>query len=709
MNASETYERALDQLLRFKPEVVDLAGTLITEHPEFAMGHALMAYLCLIATDVPELPPARAAHTAMVAVPLDERETAHAAAIGAWLAGDWNRASAVLDELLRDWPTDVLALQVGHQLDFFLGDRATCAIVRHGRSKHSIAAIREPPPCAACTPSVSRRPATTSAAEEVGMSAIEVHPDDVWAIHAVVHTMEMRGLVDRGIPFLRGRVDDWGDGNLFTVAQLVAPVAVRARGRTPRRGARHLRPTSHNAEAAGVPLEMLDASALLWRLVLDGVDSGTRFAELADAWASRTSDEPWYVFNDVHAAMAFAGAGRLDDVKAVIAKLEADVSDDSRTNTRMTADVGLPAARAVLAYAEDRHDDVVDTLAPIRRTLHHFGGSHAQRDVLQRTLLESALRSGRFEFADELLSERLGERETSVYGWTRRQRLLSEIGEAAAAEVAADAGRRAAVALRHRLTAFRRRKRSLRAGAPAQGPLPPHPRRDCDTPSSSWGHDLLHSLCRMSGPWAGAVPHVPVRAHRTSGAGRAARDRCRHRLQRARPQRVARAQVSEPTPRRRPRRRASRRRVSPVAPPTSTSSPGRRRVARAGGAAVSTRPSCSPAASLPTSGCPAGDYSNVTEQRRRRPAAVGASDCPVRASVCTRERRDAASSSSTTSSPPAPPSTRPHARCSAAVPPRWSSLPLQQHPTAFCRSDEWPRIAAGDRRGAVTIERTATT
>ena len=46
----------------------------------------------------------------------------HAAAIGAWLAGDWHGASAILDDLLFSWPRDVLALQVGHQLDFFLGD-----------------------------------------------------------------------------------------------------------------------------------------------------------------------------------------------------------------------------------------------------------------------------------------------------------------------------------------------------------------------------------------------------------------------------------------------------------------------------------------------------------------------------------------------------------------------------------------------------------
>ena len=75
----------------------------------------------------------------------------------------------------------------------------------------------------------------------------------------------------------------------------------------------------------------------------------------------------------------------------------------------MTAEIGLPACRAVLAFVEDRHDDVIAELMPIRRILNRFGGSHAQRDALHRTLLESALRSGRYELARALTSERLGD------------------------------------------------------------------------------------------------------------------------------------------------------------------------------------------------------------------------------------------------------------------------------------------------------------
>ena len=63
---------------------------------------------------------------------------------------------------------------------------------------------------------------------------------------------------------------------------------------------------------------MLDASALLWRLHLDGVADGGRFAPLADAWATRTDGRPWYVFNDLHAVMALVGAGRIADAERVV-------------------------------------------------------------------------------------------------------------------------------------------------------------------------------------------------------------------------------------------------------------------------------------------------------------------------------------------------------------------------------------------------------
>jgi hypothetical protein len=284
-------------------------------------------------------------------------------------------------------------------------------------------------------------------AEDRGMAALATNPDDVWAVHAVVHTFEMRGLVDDGIRFLRTREPDWTGDNMFTVHNWwhMALYLLEADRIDDALGIydAHI----HNDASAGVPLEMLDASALLWRLYLAGADTGARFGPLADAWADRMEAEPWYVFNDLHAVMAFAGAGRLDEARAVVDRLDryvATAPDPARSNVWMTAEVGRPSSAAVIAFAEGRHDEVIAELLPIRLVLQHFGGSHAQRDALQRTLLESALRSGDLDLARALTSERLSVRETSVYGLRRWAEVLRRTGDetgAGGAEAAADANR----------------------------------------------------------------------------------------------------------------------------------------------------------------------------------------------------------------------------------------------------------------------------
>ena len=79
----------------------------------------------------------------MPAARLDEndREQRHSSAIDRWVAGDWQSAARDLDRLLERHPTDLLALFVGHQLDFFLGDatqppRPGRPLHRHARPGH---------------------------------------------------------------------------------------------------------------------------------------------------------------------------------------------------------------------------------------------------------------------------------------------------------------------------------------------------------------------------------------------------------------------------------------------------------------------------------------------------------------------------------------------------------------------------------------------
>ncbi|MDA3040556.1 MAG: hypothetical protein O3C27_13715 [Actinomycetota bacterium] len=274
------------------------------------------------------------------------------------------------------------------------------------------------------------------AAEEAGLAALDANPDDVWAVHAVVHTHEMRGEVAEGLGSMLERQDDWGDGNLFTTHNWwhLALYALEA-GDTSRALAvydDHI----HNDQAAGVPIEMLDASALLWRLLLDGTDDGGRFQSLATSWAAKSGPEPWYVFNDVHAVMAYVGAARFDDARETIDRLQRSAAGATGTNGFMATKVGIPVAEALLAFGQGRYDEAVAGLAPIRRDFHRFGGSHAQRDALKRTLIEASIRAGDKDMARALSAERLSARPRSTCNWLQRARALRASGDDAGAAAA---------------------------------------------------------------------------------------------------------------------------------------------------------------------------------------------------------------------------------------------------------------------------------
>ena len=103
----EVYDRALDRLVRFHPEVVDLATALATVDEPVPMANVLFAYLHLMSTDVDDVATATACWRALADADLNEREHLHARAVGAWVNGDWIGASRALDEVLYRWPTDI--------------------------------------------------------------------------------------------------------------------------------------------------------------------------------------------------------------------------------------------------------------------------------------------------------------------------------------------------------------------------------------------------------------------------------------------------------------------------------------------------------------------------------------------------------------------------------------------------------------------------
>ena len=237
------------------------------------------------------------------------------------------------------------------------------------------------------------------AAEAAGMAALATNPDDVWGLHAVVHTHEMRGNVDDG--HRASSASARPTGATATSSRPTTGGTSRcstSRRATSPRSSPSTTPRSTRRSPRACALEMLDASAMLWRLHLDGHDTGDRFAALADAWAAEGRVAPGTRSTTSTPSIALHRGrphgrrrqGRVDR----LAGLRRPTGQGS-SNLAMTAEVGLPAAGPSWPSARAAATTWSTGSLPLRRTSQRFGGSHAQRDVLQRTLLEAAIRGGR--------------------------------------------------------------------------------------------------------------------------------------------------------------------------------------------------------------------------------------------------------------------------------------------------------------------------
>ena len=208
--------------------------------PDAAMAGVLGAYLSLMSTEASSIADARAALGGVAGRPdaLAPREQAHLAAAGLWLAGDMMGAGAILADISLRWPRDLLALFVGHQIDFFTGNvvslrdrigRAMWAWTpddRHFGFVQGMYAFG----LEECN--------LYGLSEEMAQCAVEANLDDVWGIHAMVHTYEMQGRIADGVRFMRGAARELGHRELPERSQLLAlrPLLAPGGRRTGRAG-----------------------------------------------------------------------------------------------------------------------------------------------------------------------------------------------------------------------------------------------------------------------------------------------------------------------------------------------------------------------------------------------------------------------------------------------------------------------------------------
>jgi hypothetical protein len=110
--------------------------------------------------------------------------------------------------------------------------------------------------------------------------------------------------------------------------------------------------------------------------------------------------------------MAFVGAGLKEPARMLLEAQEHAMAGRG-DNAGFTRDVGHPVALAIKAFGEGDYSRAVELLRPVRSIAYRFGGSHAQRDVIDLTLIEAAFRAGDTALASALSAERAAARPDS--------------------------------------------------------------------------------------------------------------------------------------------------------------------------------------------------------------------------------------------------------------------------------------------------------
>lgn len=433
------HQQTLDDLLHFRGDLLGDQAKSLQHDPQLALGWAMKAYLGALGTE--------AADAQATAQEFDlfwqsakhsqytERERLHLAAAKTLLQGDWSGASDQLANISFRFPRDLMALFIGHQLDFFTGNSA---LLRDRIGGAITSWTPQDPHYANVLGMLAfglEETGQYDLSEELGLEAVERNPKNVWAVHAVAHTYEMQARFAKGMQYMDQRMQHWASGNFYTVHNWWHYALYTIEAGQEDRALQIHDAALFTDDQAGLSLQLLDASALCWRLLLGGRIEQGRFMAQVQRWRSK-AEPAFYAFNDMHMTMALVGAGLHEEAAALIQSRErwlATNPDPRQNNVSMTKRVGVPVCKGLLAFGQGKYQEAVDHLFPVRRILHEAGGSHAQRDAVLQTLLEAALRAGNTTVAQNLVSERISVRPRSPYNWYKHAELLERMGQAAQA------------------------------------------------------------------------------------------------------------------------------------------------------------------------------------------------------------------------------------------------------------------------------------
>ncbi|MDX2205677.1 MAG: tetratricopeptide repeat protein [Hyphomicrobiaceae bacterium] len=407
--AADAYRRGHDLMLAAWPGADAAFDEAVALDPAFALAHVARARLHLAYAEVPAARQKAQRARELGAQNATERERSHVDAIARGVEGDPAGSLAASLAHLERWPRDALVLSL--PLGAF-GLYAFSGIANHDQARVDLCerhARHYGPDWWFLTYLgwSHTENGSAGAGRLLTERALELRRENANAAHALAHALYEDGSVAAADRF----IDDWLPGYdprailhghiawhqaLLALEQADAPRALAIYRRAIARGASHAAPLN----------AVTDRASLLWRAGVCGADIAPALWEEAAEDALGLFPQAGVHFADVHVALAAAAAGRREALEARVAGLEARLAEGRLA----PGPVLLAICRGVRAFSDGDYRACAQLLEPAAADVVRIGGSHAQRDLVEDTLIVALIKAGETERARKLLDTRLHRR-----------------------------------------------------------------------------------------------------------------------------------------------------------------------------------------------------------------------------------------------------------------------------------------------------------
>jgi hypothetical protein len=423
-SAAAFYRDGVDRILSAWYGAGEAFDRAIAEDPAFALAHIARARIHQMNMEVTEAR-AKAAHARQLAATASERERQHVEIMAAAIEGKPKIALTGAEQHLDRYPRDALVLSL------LLGAFGLYAF--SGRADHDAARL------AICERNAGHygedwwfltylgwshtEAGNAGTGRTLTERAMALRVENANAAHGLSHALFEQGDMAAGRRFLSGWLPEHERAS-FLHGHLSWHVALSALDAGDLDGAlgiyeQHIRPPNSPYPPLNV---FTDAASLLWRLSLAGKAGLEPYWREVAAYGDRFFPRAGPHFADVHYALVAAATGSVA-LETRLAELEA-LEADGRLAPGAAA-IGL--CRGIRAFAEGDNDNAIRILEPLMPAVVRIGGSHAQRELWEDTLIVACLRGGHGDKAARMISDRLHRRPSARdEGWTRAARRGAE-------------------------------------------------------------------------------------------------------------------------------------------------------------------------------------------------------------------------------------------------------------------------------------------